>query len=179
MMEPISGERQRGAGKKNRPRLNIPLTRVELICELIAAAAFLGALAFLWAAWSSLPAQIPVHFNLSGQADRWGDRRNLFWEFATISGLYIGLSVLQRFPHIYNYPFELTPHNVHRQYLVARQLLAFVKAEVICFLALIEWHTVRVAGAQSPSPGAWFLLAMPICIFCTIAWYFVAASKAK
>ena len=34
---------------------------------------------YLWKVWSELPEQVPVHYNLSGQADRYGDKSELLW----------------------------------------------------------------------------------------------------
>jgi uncharacterized membrane protein len=170
---------QGGTGGKYRPRLDIPRAQVEVFVELAAAVVILCAIAYLGAAWPSLPSRIPVHFNISGQPDRWGDRSSLLLEFAIMLGVYIGLTVLQRFPHIYNYPFGLTLQNVHRQYLLARQLLVFIKGEVVCIFAFIGWRTVQVAMGKSRFPAAGFPLVMILCLFGTIVWYFVRASRAR
>ena len=166
-------------GKMKRPRLNIPRTQLEVFCDLIAAAVVIGITVYLIATWASLPAKIPVHFNFAGQVDRWGSRNVLFSIFAVMLAMYIGLSVLQRFPHIYNYPFGLTPKNVHRQYQVARQLLTLIKTEVVCLFAFIQWQTASVARGRGETLGVWFLPVMMLVLFGTIAYYFVQAFKAK
>ncbi len=179
MEEQILREGKWSTGGRQRPRLQIPWTRVEVFCELAAAAVILGTLGYLWTVWSALPAQIPVHFNFSGQADRWGDRGSLLGIFALMAALYAGLGVLQRFPHIYNYPFGLTPENVHRQYLAARQLLTFIKVETVCVFSFLGWRMIESARSASPSLGAWFIPVLMLCLFATIAWYFATASRAK
>jgi hypothetical protein len=179
MAEQIFPEGKGGGTVKQRPRLQIPWTRVEVFCELAAAAVILGMLIYFWTAWSTLPARIPVHFNFSGQADRWGDRGSLLGMFAVMAALYTGLSVLQRFPHIYNYPFGLTSQNARRQYLAARQLLTFIKFEIVCVFSFIGWRMLQVARSESPYLGAWFIPVLALCLFATLAWYFVAASRAK
>jgi uncharacterized membrane protein len=165
--------------KMKRPRLNIPRTQLEVFCDLIAAAVVIGIAAYLIATWASLPAKIPVHFNFAGQVDRWGSRNTLFSIFAVMLAMFIGLSILQRFPHIYNYPFGLTPENVHRQYQVARQLLTLIKTEVVCLFAFIQWQTVLVARGREETLGIWFLPFMLLVLSGTTAFYFVQASKAK
>jgi uncharacterized membrane protein len=165
--------------KMKRPRLDIPRAQLEVFCDLIAAVVVIGTMVYLIAIWASLPATVPVHFNFAGQVDRWGGRNVLFSTSAVMLALYIGLSILQRFPHIYNYPFGLTPENVHRQYQVARQLLIFIKTEVVCVFAFIQWQTVSVARGRGETLGVWFLPVMMFVLFGTIAYYFVQASKAK
>lgn len=179
MEERITGGGKRGGSVKQRPRLRIPWTRVEVFCELAAAAAILGMLIYLRTVWWTLPARIPVHFNFSGQADRWGDRSSILGIFALMAALYAGLGVLQRFPHVYNYPFGLTPQNVHRQYLAARQLLTFIKFEMVCVFSFLGWRMIETARSASPSLGAWFIPVLALCLFATLAWYFAAASRAK
>jgi uncharacterized membrane protein len=166
-------------GKMKRPRLNIPRAQLEVFCDLIAAAVVIGITAYLIAIWASLPATIPVHFNFAGQVDRWGSRNVLFLTSAVVLAMYIGLSILQRFPHIYNYPFGLTPENVHRQYQLARQLLTFIKTEIVCLFAFIQWQTVSVARGSGETLGIWFLPFMMLVLFGTIAYYLVQASRAK
>jgi len=166
-------------GIMKRPRLNIPRAQLEVFCDLIAAAVVIGITVYLIAIWASLSATIPIHFNFAGQVDRWGSRNALFSTSAVMLAMYIGLSILQRFPHIYNYPFGLTPENVRRQYQVARQLLTFIKTEVVCLFAFIQWQTVSVARGRGETLGIWFLPVMMLVLFGTIACYLVQAFRAR
>jgi hypothetical protein len=162
-----------------RPRLNIPRTQLEICCETIAAVSLVSLTVYLAAIWIKLPAQIPVHFNIMGQPDRWGSRDSIFSLFGVMAALYAGLSILQRFPHIYNYPFGLTPQNVYRQYQLARQLITLIKTEIVCFICLIQWGAVLAARKQSYSLGTWFIPVMLLAIAGAIVHYSVQASKAK
>jgi hypothetical protein len=118
MFEPIANE---GivAGKGPRPKLRIPYTQLESCCEIIAAIALIAMAAYMAAIWTKLPAQIPGHFNIMGQPDRWDGRNSICLILGIVSALYAGISVLQRFPYIYNHHFGLTPQNVHRLLLGA------------------------------------------------------------
>jgi uncharacterized membrane protein len=162
-----------------RPRLIIPHTQLEVYCEIIAAATLIGFAAYLAAIWTKLPAQIPVHFNIMGQPDRWGSRNTHFSLFGVMAALYIGISILQRFPQIYNYPFGLTPQNVYRQYQLARQLLTLIKTEIVCLFCLVQWETVLAARERSHALGIWLIPVMLLAILGAIVHYFVQASKAK
>jgi len=55
MAEQIFPEGKGGGTVKQRPRLQIPWTRVEVFCELAAAAVILGMLIYFWTAWPTLP----------------------------------------------------------------------------------------------------------------------------
>jgi uncharacterized membrane protein len=166
-------------GMGQRPRLNIPRTQLEIGCEIIAAASLVSLAIYLAAIWTKLPAQIPVHFNIMGQPDRWGSRNELFQLFGVMAALYASLSILQRLPHIYNYPFGLTSQNVYRQYQLARQLLIRIKTEIVGIFSFIQWTIMQVDRERSHALGISFLLIMMLAIFGTIAIYFIQASKAK
>jgi hypothetical protein len=171
--------REDGLVNTNRPRLNIPRTQLELFCELFAAAAVIWLTLYLLVTWGSLPVSIPVHFNVAGEANRWGSRNGLLFLYGVLAAMYAGLSMLQRFPHICNYPFDLTSQNVRQQYLLARQLLVFLKTEVVGNLAFITWQTLQVARGRSQTLGGWFAPVFLLMIFGTIAWYIIAARKAR
>jgi hypothetical protein len=165
--------------KGQRPRLQIPRTQLEIYCEIIAAVILISLTAYLVMNWSLLPSKIPVHFNFAGQTDRWGSRIGLLPLYGMTVALYAGFNMLQRFPHIYNYPFGLTNQNIHRQYQLARQLLTLIKTEIVCFLAFIEWGIMQVAKERSPALGIWLTPVMLLAILGAIVYYFVQASKAR
>jgi uncharacterized membrane protein len=152
---------------------------LEISCEIIAAIALIGTMAYFASMWASLPAKIPMHFNFAGQPDRWSSRDSIFSLLGVMAALYAGLSILQMFPHIYNYPFGLTSQNAYRQYQLARQLLTLIKTEIVCLFSIIQWAFILVHRERSHGLGISFLLIMMLAIFGTIAVYFVQASKAK
>jgi hypothetical protein len=165
------------AGK--RPRLTIPHTQLEVYCELIAAITLANLTVYLASIWSLLPSKMPVHFNFAGQADRWGTRIGLLSLYGVTVALYAGFNMLQRFPHIYNYPFGLTTQNIRRQYQLARQLLTLIKTEIVCFLAFVEWGTIQVARGRSQGLGIWLTPVLLLAILGAIVYYFVQASNAR
>jgi uncharacterized membrane protein len=178
MFEPIADEGT-GAGKGPRPKLDIPYTQFELYCEIVAVVVLIGIAFYLAAIWTKLPAQIPGHFNIMGQPDRWDGRNSIFWMLGITAALYVGISVLQRFPHIYNYPFGLTPQNVHRQYQLARQLLVLIKTEIVCSFVFIQWGIMHVARGLSQTMGPWVVPIMIVAILTTIVQYCIRASKSR
>ena len=178
MFEPIANEGI-GAEKGPRPKLKIPYTQFESYCEIIAAVVLIAMAVYITAIWAKLPAQIPGHFNIMGQPDRWDGRNSIFSILGIVFALYAGISVLQRFPHIYNYPFGLTPQNVHQQYQLARQLLVLIKTEIVCILSFILAGIMNIALGRSQTLGLWCVPAMIVAILITIVQYGVRASKAR
>ena len=70
----------------------------------------LGALVLLWAlaVWSyfHLPDIVPVHYNLAGQVDRYGEKGSVLVLSLAATVLFGGLTALCRFPHALKLPHD-------------------------------------------------------------------------
>src|SRR5690625_7494445 len=75
---------------------------------------------YLLFVWQSLPSEVPAHYNALGEVDRWGSK----WEMLILpiiaTVLWIGMTILEKYPHVYNY-INLTEDNVRNQYLNVRR----------------------------------------------------------
>jgi uncharacterized membrane protein len=165
--------------RPEQPRLEIPRTRLEINLEILAAAIVIFLAIYLAAVWSSIPERIPTHFGFSGQPDSWGSKYSLLLLIGVAAVLYLTLTVLQRFPHIYNYAFALTDANRRQQYLLARQLMTAMKAELAGVFTFIIYRTIQVALGQADNLTAYFLPVFLVLIFGTIIVYFVRAYRAR
>jgi hypothetical protein len=92
--------------------------------------------------------------------------------------LYLGITLLARFPSIFNYPVEVTAENRPRLEALALDLIAWTKMEMVCLFAWIQWSTVEVArqgrGGLSPALLPVFLVTL----FGTLAWFITAMFRA-
>lgn len=106
----------------NRPILPIPRSPSAAVLEIVAVAGTVLSVALLVQSWKALPPVIPVHFGISGKPDGWGAKPTL-WLFPALSAaIYVGLTVLSRFPHTFNYPVPITEENALQQYRLACEL---------------------------------------------------------
>ncbi len=162
-----------------RVKLEIPRSRLEIYCEVIAAAAVAFVLIYLSATWSTLGEKVPTHFNFAGEVDQWGGKYLLLLFLGVILVLYVGLSVLSRLPHIYNYPCAITDDNRRRQYLLARQMLTGLKAELVCLFVFVIWQTTAVAQGRAEDLTIWFMPVFLGLVFGTIIIYLIKAYRAR
>ncbi len=89
--------------------------------------------------WNSLSGKIPVHFDISGDPDGFGDRSDLLLLFGLSAVLYAGLTVLSLYPEKYNYPWPIAPEDAHRQYERGSLFVQFLKlagAWLFCLLSM-------------------------------------------
>jgi hypothetical protein len=86
------------------------------------------------------------------------------------------LSILNKFPHIFNYPIKVTDENALQLYLKATRMLRVIKLIVVLLFSWIEWQICHVAD-DSRLP-VWFLpLVIIIPIVLPVVMAFTLTSK--
>jgi hypothetical protein len=71
--------------------------------------------------------------------------------------LFVGLTILNRFPHIFNYSGDITKDNALRQYTNATRLIRYLKVIIVVIFGLISYQTINHANGQTEGLGLWFL----------------------
>jgi uncharacterized membrane protein len=142
---------------ENRPILRIKLTPADWALEIVG----YTILVLLWALtlWSiqTMPSEVPIHFNLQGEVDRMGDPSNLLLLPVVASVIVIGLTLLHFFPHLFNYPQEVTLDNAESQYRFATRILRLVRAmSAGIFLGIVVLVRLTTSG-KADGLGVWFL----------------------
>jgi uncharacterized membrane protein len=133
-------------------------------------------LVFIWifciAEYAKLPEIIPTHFNVQGEADDHGSKASIFILPAIISLVYILLTILNKYPHLFNYPQTITADNAKEAYTKATQLLRIIKLIIIVFTVIIMLDMVRSAKDGHSKLTWWiipvFILAMIIPVIISV-----------
>jgi uncharacterized membrane protein len=166
--------------KSDRPVIrDLERSRVDTVIEVLALVAVVVLVAVPVLNYSSLPGEIPQHFNLRGEADGWGDKSTLILMPVMGAILYVGLTVLSRFPHVYNYPWAITEGNARRQYSISRQMIAVLKLVIVAGFAYITWSTIRVAVGRQNGLNSFFAVFQAPLILGVIAFYLFKGSRAR
>ena len=140
-----------------RPILKLPKTKYEKIWDCIGGGLFVLSIFYIFVMWGKLPEEIPGHFNGAGEVDRWGSKMELFiLPFIGIF-LWIFLGLLEKAPHMHNYPARLNERNVEAFYLNSRKILNEVKNFCLILFAAISFQMVRISLGEAESLGWWFL----------------------
>lgn len=127
--------------------------------------------------WNSLPETIPVHFDFAGQADAWGDRRDLLLLFGLSVLIYAGLSWLGRYPHKFNYPWKITLDNAERQYLLARIFVKVIKCEIVWLFTIITLQAIGISFERASGLGSFFAVLVIAVTGLTVIGYMAIASR--
>jgi uncharacterized membrane protein len=118
--------------------------------------------------WTDIPDRIPHHFGPTGQPTAWTDRAISIFPAVLGVVIYVGLTLLNRIPHLFNYPWPITEQNAAIQYQLARSLVTWLKLVIVGMFAYLLWGTLEVAegGTDRIHPLAIvaFLLALHVII---------------
>ena len=127
--------------------------------------------------WNLLPESIPVHFNFAGVTNAWGNRSDLVLLFGLSVLVYLSLTRLGRYPHKFNYPWQITQDNAKRQYHLARNFLKVIKCEIIWMFAIISLQMIGISVGQASDLGYFFVPLIIAVTGLTAIGYMAIASR--
>jgi uncharacterized membrane protein len=142
---------------ETRPKIKLTLSPLDNKLEL-------ASKMFLFVMWSltlytflKLPTRIPTHFNVSGQADDYGNKLTLFVLPILATIIFFGLTQLNKHPHIFNYMTKITEDNAQKQYTIATRMLRFLKFAILVIFSLVILFTYLTTIGVTNGLGFWFL----------------------
>jgi uncharacterized membrane protein len=164
---------------EERPKLKIQLTPTDHVIELLG----WGVLVALWVwtgtSYSNLPDTIPTHFNAAGEADGFGRKVSIVGLPLIATLLYVGLTALNRFPHIFNFPTPITQDNALRQYTNATRMIRYLKLILVVVFAGISFQTIQQANGTGDGLGLWFLPLTLGLIFMPLLYFVIKSFQTK
>ena len=164
---------------ESRPKVRLDPSQADWILEGLALTGLLMLVLLPTAYYGELPDIIPQHFNARGDVDDWGPKSVLWLLPAVGLGLYLLLTLINRWPHIFNYPVKITPENAARQYQLATRLIRVLKAVIMLVFSYLCWGIIQSALAEKSSLGPAFLWITLGLVFGTIGWYVWTAFRGK
>jgi len=156
---------------EHKPKYRIEQTTTDWLLEISGWAA----LAFIWIItlfyFRKLPDTIPTHFTISGKADDFGSRWTIFLSPAIGTVLFTGMTILNKYPHIFNYPVKITPENMLRHYTMATRLVRVLKLSVVIIFIIIAWTSCIAAIDQTNKLVFWFMPMILVIVFVPLGYY--------
>jgi uncharacterized membrane protein len=156
-----------------RPKIKIGLNNFDWFAEIAAIVSLIILIVLPLVNFSTLPDRIPVHFNSYGHADGYGSKITLLILPATGVFIYLMMTVLASYPHIFNYAVKITAENAEVQYRLATRLMRYLKTVIIIMFAFISSQTIRLTEGKAGGLGKLFLPVILIATFGIVIIYFV------
>ena len=169
----------RGDNKKDRPVLALNPSRMDQMLDIASALIAVFAVAMLALTWQNVPEQIPTHFDFTGRPDGWGPKWMMALGPILAVGFYIGLGITYKYPHRYNYPWPITPHNAESQYRIARAMIAWEKFWVVLIFGYIAWAQVQVATEHADMLNGTAMLVLVAATLLTVIICMIQMYRAR
>lgn len=161
-----------------RPIIKIPITLGDKFLEVSAWALIIFTWGSILLKYGDISDTIPIHYNAKGEADSFGSKATLLLLPIISTLLFVGLTFLNKYPHVFNYLSQITAQNAAYQYQMATRLVRYIKLIIVLVFSFITLHVIQYANGEPKGLGNWFL---PLClglIFVPL-FYFIAKSKKK
>lgn len=162
-----------------KPKINPPLQTMDIKLEGLAGICMIYLITQLIIEYPELNKKVPTHFGANGMPDAWGSKSSLFILPIVAIVLYAGLTILNRFPHLFNYPLTITEQNAEKQYQYAKTMISALKLTTVGLFLYIQLQTINVANKTQIGLGTHFLIVLIIGLFLPIIAYFVVAFRNK
>lgn len=129
--------------------------------------------------WFKLPDMIPTHFNAAGKADGHGSKETLLVLPVIGSFVFALITLLNKYPHIFNYAVKITNDNAERQYTLATRMMRYLKLCILLIFLSITILTFLISTGKASGLGQWFLPATLLLIFLPIIYMLIGSFKMK
>ena len=164
---------------EERPKIKLELTKADKILEIVGWLLIIVIWGFTITNYSNLPETIPTHFNGAGQTDGFGGKATILTLPLIATILFIGLTLLNKFPHVFNYPINITQDNAFKQYTNATRLIRYLKIIIVFIFGLIAFKTFQNANGEADGLGVWFLPLTMGLIFIPLIYFVSKSFKTK
>jgi uncharacterized membrane protein len=164
---------------ETKPKIKIENTFLDKLVELLGWLTII----ILWVLtiWSyfKLPDIIPIHYDNSGNPDNYGDRLTIFILPLVASVIFAGMTIISKFPHVFNYPVDITKENALKQYANAIRLLRILKFSIPFIFLIIIIVSIDFPFDNSDGLGIWFLPVILGIILIPLIVFFIKSFKHK
>ena len=164
--------------RREASKARYPPIGLENVGDVVAGIGVLVLVTLTAASWATLPDSVPTHFNAAGEVDDWGSKISLLLLPAVALVMWAGLTVLARYPHIFNYVRAITPENAARQYAMGRTFVVLLKAEMVWLFVSLQWMIITTARTGSAGIWASVLYVWIAAIFGSTAAYIIMSYRA-
>lgn len=154
--------------------IKIERNALDILETIVSLSCLVGVAVYLLLAWKTIPQQVPGHYSASGAVDRWGNKSELI-VLPIISWILYGLiTLIERYPQIWNTGVRITSENRAVVYRLLKSLIAVVK-----MMTLLMFGSMTVISSLCINLPIWFLIAFFVVLFGAIAYFIVRITRLR
>ncbi|KRU27488.1 hypothetical protein VT91_25810 [Clostridium sporogenes] len=139
--------------------MKIKNNKYDIIINFLSLLCLVGTVIFLIISWKTIPAEIPGHYNAAGEVDKIIDKNSLIVLLVVGWIMFIGLSIVEKFPQIWNTGIQVTEQNKEKVYRILKTMIGTIKLLVTLVSSYLTLHSVTGENL-SPLFSPVFLILM-------------------
>ncbi len=125
-----------------RPNLKIKPDWLDYLIEICSIVILIVIVVLVLINYSALQDNIPTHYNIKVAVDSYGSKDTI-WIYPSVALLfYVGLSIVLKYPHQFNYPITITDQNVRKVYKSGILIIRLVKLLSLLLLLYFSLKTI-------------------------------------
>lgn len=113
---------------------------------------------FLSITWKNIPDMIPGHYNIAGEIDKYSSKNSIWILIVVQILLFTMMSVLERFPNIWNTGVQITEENVERVYTNLRNMQTYLKMMIMIYFSYMTLQSIAGERLNSISVFTFLIL---------------------
>ncbi|MEG2799969.1 MAG: DUF1648 domain-containing protein [Erysipelotrichaceae bacterium] len=154
--------------------MKVKSNRLDIFKNILSVIFLVSVFCYLLFNWGNFPEQIPGHYNAAGVIDRWGSKVELLAFPIVAFILYLLITLIERFPQIWNTGVNVNEENKARVYATLKSMIVTVK-----LITVVLFCYLFVMQSTATSLPSWFLPLFLILEFGSIAFYIVKLIRIK
>jgi len=154
--------------------MKIARSKYDVFVEIVCLLCIIGVFIYLVIAWPNIPTEVPGHYNAVGEVDRITKKDSLIVLPIVTLIMYIGLSILIKFPQAWNTGVRVTEENRERVYRILKNMLNTTKLLVVLGFTYITVNSIMAKPLH--------ILFLPIYLslmFGSLIYFIVKLVKAR
>ena len=160
-----------------RPKIKLEQTSIDKTFEILGWTSVIAIWILTITNYSNLPEIIPTHYNGAGQPDGFVGKANILTLPLIATVLFVGLTILNKYPHIFNYPTGVTQENALRLYTNATRMIRYLKFTIVAIFGLITFKTIQNVNGEAKGLGNMFLPVSLGLIFIPLAYFLLKSFR--
>lgn len=152
--------------------------KINKYLDIIGIILFIVLIAITFVYWVKAPDTVPIHFNFKGEIDAYGSKNTIFILLPIAIIIYIGLTILSKYPQICNYCIEITPENKEKQYSMASTFIRIINIEILLIFFYIQINT-SISMNSGEMLSIAFLPISLFVLFASVGFYIYKSIKSS
>ena len=133
-------------------------TTFSKIANLISLLSVVGIVLYVIITWKNIPYMVPGHYNMAGEIDKYSSKNSIWILVGVQILLFTMMSVLERFPNIWNTGVQITEENVERVYTNLRNMQTYLKMMIMIYFSYMTFQSIGGGNLHSMSVFVFLVL---------------------